>query len=101
VYNIKHFIVLIFYLRLHPNNVIGIRAFADQFICSNLVDESNKYIQKRFTDVCKTDEFMALDFEDVSQTLDRDELYVNSEEEVYMDTGLVVLITWGLFSSTL
>ncbi len=31
--------------RLHPNNVIGVRTFAEQLMCQTLVDDTNKYIQ--------------------------------------------------------
>lgn len=61
---------------------MGIRYFADQFACSNLVEECNKYIQKRFLEVCKSEEFMSLNLADIQEILERDELYVNNEEEV-------------------
>ena len=37
--------------RLHPRNVIGVRAFGDQHDCGNLVDMANKFIANHFLEV--------------------------------------------------
>ena len=68
--------------RLHPQNVLGVRSFADQYMCSGLVESANKYLQKHFKDVVKTEEFLALKMTDVIDILGRDELNVHSEEQV-------------------
>ena len=78
----KTFVSVLSCFRLHPNNVLGIRNFADQFMCSNLVEESNKYIQKLFIEVSKSEEFLTLSSQDVLEILERDELYVTNEEQV-------------------
>ena len=68
--------------RLHPTNVLGIRAFAEQFVCPSLVEASNKYIQKHFVEVSRSEEFLMLPVSDVLDIISRDELYVTSEEQV-------------------
>lgn len=68
--------------RLHPNNVIGVRSFGDQFMCASLVEACNKYIQKYFVDVTRSDEFLAMEQKDVVDILSNDELHVSSEEQV-------------------
>uniref|UniRef100_T1IKW7 Kelch-like protein diablo n=1 Tax=Strigamia maritima TaxID=126957 RepID=T1IKW7_STRMM len=69
--------------RLHPSNVLGIRSFADSMGCLSLVQEANKYIQKHFVDVSKSEEFLSLQFKDIKDIIDRDELFVVSEEQVF------------------
>ena len=67
---------------MHPNNVLGIRAFSDQLMCSSLVDTCNKYIQKHFVDVSKSDEFLSLSKKEVLDIISLDELHVATEEQV-------------------
>ena len=74
--------IVIFLSRLHPNNVLGVRSFADQFMCGGLVDACNSYIQKQFVEVMMSDEFLALPAEEVSSIISQDELCVESEEVV-------------------
>ncbi|XP_069998111.1 kelch-like protein 18 [Penaeus vannamei] len=70
-------------LRLHPHNVLGIRAFADTLACWSLVEASNRYLQKHFVDVSVSEEFLNLNFSDVREIISRDELNVPSEECVF------------------
>ena len=51
-------------------------------MCSGLVESANKYLQKHFKDVVRTEEYLALKMADVSDILGRDELNVHSEEQV-------------------
>ncbi|XP_005111397.1 kelch-like protein 18 [Aplysia californica] len=69
--------------RLEPSTCLSVRAFADQYMCSSLVDAANKYIQNNFRQVALTPDFLALLKSDVLEVLSRDELYVNSEEQVF------------------
>lgn len=78
--------------RLHPNNVLGIRAFSDQMMCSNLVDACNKYIQKHFVDVSKSEEFLNLSKKEILDVISLDELHVTSEEQVGIFLLTVLLI---------
>ena len=68
--------------RLHPNNVLGIRTFADTLGCSCLVEATNRYIQKYFLEVSHSDEFLNLQLADVKEIISRDELHVTNEEQV-------------------
>lgn len=68
--------------RLYPNNVLGIRAFADTLACWSLVEACNRYLQKHFVDVSMSEEFLSLPLPDVRDIISRDELNVQSEENV-------------------
>ncbi|XP_074652354.1 kelch-like protein 18 [Tubulanus polymorphus] len=69
--------------RLTPNNVLGILAFAEQFMCPSVTEAANKYIQKHFMEVSKSDEFLQITYTEIHDILSRDELYVTSEEQVF------------------
>ncbi|UYV72135.1 KLHL18 [Cordylochernes scorpioides] len=68
--------------RLHPNNVVGVRHFADTLGCKSLVEAANRFIQKHFLEVVHSEEFLTLGFLDIQEILSRDELHVPSEEKV-------------------
>jgi kelch-like protein 18 len=70
-------------IRLQSNNVLGIKAFADTYGCETLVEASKKFIQKKFQEVSKSDEFLSLDFNDVIDIVAKDELNVSGEEDVF------------------
>ena len=70
------------FCRLHPTNVLGIRSYAEQFVCPTLVESCNKYIQKHFVEVSKSEEFLSLGINDMLDIVARDELYVATEEQV-------------------
>lgn len=63
-------------------NVIGVRSFAENLNCSDVVIESDRFIQKNFFNVCKNEEFLQLSQKDVCEILDRNELHIESEEQV-------------------
>ncbi|KAJ4448640.1 hypothetical protein ANN_00030 [Periplaneta americana] len=69
--------------RFHPNNVLGIRSFADTLGCTPLVEEADKYIQQYFHDVSMSDEYFSLSCTDLLSIVRRDELHVFSEEQVF------------------
>ncbi|XP_071942041.1 kelch-like protein 18 isoform X1 [Antedon mediterranea] len=79
--------------RLHPNNCLGIKRFADTMVCSNLFNAASSYIQKRFTDVYRSEEFLSLTQEEVQEILTSDELNVTGEEQVFD-----ALIHWVRYS---
>ena len=62
--------------------MLGVRSFADQFMCGNLVSACNSYIQKQFVEVTKSEEFLALSADDVLAIISQDELCVDNEEMV-------------------
>ncbi|GLG94694.1 hypothetical protein R5R35_004288 [Gryllus longicercus] len=69
--------------RFHPNNVLGIRTFADTLGCVPLVEASDKFIQKHFRDVSASEEYLLLSRSDLLDIVKRDELCVLSEEQVF------------------
>ncbi|XP_042899946.1 kelch-like protein 18 isoform X2 [Parasteatoda tepidariorum] len=69
--------------RLHPNNVLGIRTFADALGCSMLVDATNRFIQMHFIEVARSEEFLNLQFSDIRDIVGRDELHTTTEEQVF------------------
>ncbi|XP_076455943.1 kelch-like protein 18 [Babylonia areolata] len=69
--------------RLHISNCLSVRSFADQYMCCNLVEATNKFIECNFRQVAATDDFLSLTKEDILDIISRDELNVCSEEEVF------------------
>ena len=53
-------------------------------MCTNLVDATNKYLQKHFKDVMKSEEFYNLSVTDIQDIICRDELNIESEEQVLL-----------------
>ena len=68
--------------RLEPSTCLSVRAFADQYMCSSLVEAANRYVQNHFSFVATTQDFLSLSKADLLEVLSRDELYVNTEEQV-------------------
>lgn len=69
--------------RFHPQNVLGIRNFADTLSCGPLLEEANKYIHRYFQAVSQGEEFLSLPLADVKDLICKDELYIASEEQVF------------------
>jgi len=70
-------------MRLTPQNVLGIRHFAESLGCLNLVLASEKYIQKSFKAVAESEEFMGISVEHMCELISRDELNIDTEEIVF------------------
>ena len=68
--------------RLTVNDALCIRQFAEQFMCRDLISSVNRFINKHFSKICQTDEFINLAFNDLSDLLSRDQLNVQCEEQV-------------------
>jgi hypothetical protein len=68
---------------LYPSNCLGIRKFAGAHGCFDLQAYADRYTQKHFKDIAKTDEFMQLSAEELIDIISRDSLNVRKEEEVY------------------
>ena len=75
--------------KLHANNVLGIKSFANTLGCEQLVESSRKFIQKHFPEVSKSDEFLSLSFEDVYEIVSKDELNIAGEDVVFQ-----AVISW-------
>ncbi|XP_071824910.1 kelch-like protein 18 [Apostichopus japonicus] len=69
--------------RLDPNNCLGIYKFAQTLMCSSLCDASAKFLQRQFTDISYTEEFMALTHSEIRDILKRDDISVPGEELVF------------------
>lgn len=67
---------------LQGSNVLTVRHFAGALGCDTLVQAADRFIQKHFSSVSKTEDFLQLSIDDVVYILSRDELYVSSEEQV-------------------
>ena len=70
--------------QLDIHNCIGIHYFAEVHNCVALKIKAREFIEKNFTDVCTTEEFMALHFSKLMELILSDELNVD-KEEVVMD----------------
>lgn len=69
--------------RLHPQNALGIRQFADTLSCTSLVESATKYIEHCFPEVSLSDEYLHLPLNEVQNLFTRNELCVESEEQVF------------------
>lgn len=68
--------------QLDPRNCIGIMRFAQSYNCVNLADRAKDYCFRYFNEMSKQEEYLNLDNEQVSYFIRRDELFVQSEDEV-------------------
>lgn len=71
-----------FLFRFNPNNVLGIRSFADTLGCTQLAEAADKYIQRYFYEVSLSDEFLSINGGELLEIVKKDDLHVISEEEV-------------------
>ena len=78
--------------RLSIQDALCVRSFADQFMCHDLVSAADRFISINFNKIIHTHEFLNLSFEELNEILNRDELNVDSEEQVYE-----ALIEWIKF----
>uniref|UniRef100_A0A182N2A3 Kelch-like protein diablo n=1 Tax=Anopheles dirus TaxID=7168 RepID=A0A182N2A3_9DIPT len=69
--------------KFHPQNVLGIRQFADTLGCSKLIVSADRYIHQHFSKVANGDEFVALSYSELIDVIGRDELNVKSEECIF------------------
>lgn len=69
--------------RLRPQNALGIRQFADTLGCTSLVESATKYIEHSFPEVSLSEEYLHLPLNEVQNLLTRNELCVESEEQVF------------------
>uniref|UniRef100_F1KWQ3 Kelch-like protein 18 n=1 Tax=Ascaris suum TaxID=6253 RepID=F1KWQ3_ASCSU len=69
--------------RLQSQNVLGIRSFAMALGCVSLVLSADRYLHKHFMQVSQGEEYLALSVDELSPILNRDELFVESEEQIF------------------
>jgi kelch-like protein 18 len=68
---------------LHPQNALGFRHFADSLGCRTLADSADKYIETYFHEVSQHEEYLNLSLAEVKTLLNKNELRVESEEQVF------------------
>lgn len=69
--------------RLHVQNVIGVRSFATALGCVSLVLSADRFLHKHFLAVSQGEEFLGLTVDELISILSRDELFVESEEQIF------------------
>lgn len=75
--------------RLTVQDALCLRNFADQLMCHDLVLAVNRFINKNFLKIAQTQEFLDLGHDELAELLQRDELNVDCEEQVYE-----ILLDW-------
>uniref|UniRef100_A0A1I7V546 BTB domain-containing protein n=1 Tax=Caenorhabditis tropicalis TaxID=1561998 RepID=A0A1I7V546_9PELO len=81
---VVHYCANFLMTRLHPSNAISIREFC-KMMCveENISEKTEDFIKKHFTSITKEDDFRNLSLEDVTKLLNCDDLYVDSEEQIF------------------
>ncbi|KAI8509832.1 Kelch-like H-associated protein 1 [Branchiostoma belcheri] len=69
--------------QLDPSNAIGIANFAQELGCKKLEEKAREFIYTNFCEVCESEEFMMLSACQLLNLINRDELNVRCESEVY------------------
>ena len=81
--------------QLDPGNCIGIMNYAEAYDCMDLAARAKDYCFRHFVDVSHQEEFLNLRKEQVAYFIGRDELFVQSEDEVsFYSRWLLVLINY-------
>lgn len=57
--------------RLNITDALCVRQFAEQFMCRDLISSVNRFINKHFSKICQTEEFLNLTFDDLTDFLSR------------------------------
>ncbi len=69
--------------KLHPSNCITVRSLADTFSCEKLLSAAKSFLEKNFVEVSNSDEFFQLPLDGILDLVSKDDLNVNSEEQVF------------------
>ncbi|GCC25482.1 actin-binding protein IPP [Chiloscyllium punctatum] len=69
--------------QVDPSNCVGIYQFAEQIACHDLMEFSESYIYVHFLEVCKTEEFMGLEKDQLVKILKSEELHIEDEYQVF------------------
>lgn len=63
--------------RIHPQNALGFRHFADSLGCSTLADSAEKYIESYFHEVSQHEEYLNLSVDEIKELLTKNDLRVD------------------------
>ena len=68
---------------LNASNCLSLESFACQYNCDSIRQVAMNYKCEHFVEVVKSEDFLALGFEQVKELMCRDELNISEEEQVY------------------
>lgn len=69
--------------RIHPQNALGFRHFAESLGCTTLAESANEYIESYFIEIAQHDEFLNLSLNEIKDLFNKNDLKVESEEQVF------------------
>lgn len=69
--------------QLDCSNCLGIHAFAQIHSCTDLMEKAWEHIEKNFTAVSRSEEFLNLSLDQIIQIISSDELNVEKEEVIF------------------
>lgn len=69
--------------RLDTDNCLGIMEFAELHDCTRLLSAATAFSISHFSEVCRKEEFLNFSFDQLRCILDKDQLSVESEFEIY------------------
>lgn len=69
--------------QLDDSNCIGIYHFAQSHECKGLANRAKEVMEKKFPEVCKSEEFLSLPLERVRSIIQSNDLNVDSEEVIF------------------
>jgi len=63
-------------------NCVFLAKLGDTYSCSELQQSAKRFMKRNFEDVCRTEDFLELEIEDVEELISSDSIYVETEETV-------------------
>lgn len=70
-------------VRLSVPNVLKVIRFAEALGSEALVEASRRYIYRHFEEISRTEDFFSLEYDEVFELLQRDELNIRGEEAIF------------------
>eukprot|EP00794_Sanderia_malayensis_P000448 gene448-1089_t len=81
--NLKDIVCRFYEKKLCASNCLSISSLADEFNCVSLKKSADKYVCRHFVSVSQSNEFLALNVDQVVHIISRDNLNVVCEERVF------------------
>eukprot|EP00092_Neocalanus_flemingeri_P010433 GFUD01011244.1.p1 GENE.GFUD01011244.1~~GFUD01011244.1.p1 ORF type:complete len:568 (+),score=126.56 GFUD01011244.1:211-1704(+) len=63
-------------------NCVFLSKLGDTYSCTELQQSARRFMKRNFEDVCRTEDFLELEIEDVEELISCDNIYVQTEETV-------------------